>query len=138
MRKGIVIVALALLGLTREAAACGYCVEDKIASTYDHAMITRALAQKHHVVFFHLEGTVPSSAASIRAIERTVRSTPGVDPGSARFAPETATLAVAFDPTRDSLVGLQGLLEKKLAAYRISLMPLRIMERPADLRTVKR
>src|SRR5262245_2736029 len=122
----------ALLALLAPAAlACGYCVEDKIASTYDHAMVTRALAQKHHVVFFHLEGSLPSSLASIRAIETAVRSTPGVDAGSTRLAPETATLAVAFDPARHSLVSVQGLLEKKLAAYRLSLMPLRIMERPA-------
>ena len=128
-------LALALLAfLAAEAAACGYCVEDKIASTYDHAVVTRALAQGHHVVFFHIEG----SPGTARELENAASSVPGVDGGSVRLSLPTLTLSVAFDPRRVSLVELNTRLDRKLAARKLSFMPMRIMEEPADLKTVKR
>jgi len=132
------LLLAALLSSSSAAFACGYCVEDKIASVYDHAAITRVLAQKHHVVFFHVEGTLPFSLASQRDIASRIASAPGVDAGSARFKPETATLALAYDPARTSLGAVQAALEKRLARHKLSLMALQIMERPADLKTAKR
>jgi len=129
---------LSALLVSAPVLACGYCVEDKIASVYDHAAITRALAQKHRVVFFHVEGALPYSLASQRDIASSVASTPGVDAGSARFKPETATLALAYDPARTSLAAVQAALEKRLARHKLSLMALQIMERPGDLKTAKR
>jgi len=74
------LLLLALVGGT--AQACGYCVEDKIAATYDHAVVTRALAEKHHVVFLHVDGAVPGR----KALEDAVYSAPGVDRGTARVS----------------------------------------------------
>ena len=135
MRSAIAGLLLACAGA---AAACGYCVEDKIASVYDHAMVTRALSQKHHGVFFHIEGLVPSSLAAARNLEGMIRAAPGVDAGSTRLALETGTLAVAFDPARTRLVELQAGLEKRLARHKLSLMAFQVMERPGDLKTVQR
>jgi len=39
---------------------------------------------------------------------------------------------------RASLVQVNTRLDRRLAAHKASLMPLRVMERPADLKTVKR
>ena len=119
------------------ALACGYCVEDKIASAYDHAAVTQALGQKHHVVFFHVEGAFAQDAATRRAIEALVESVSGVDRGSARFATATSTLSLAFDPKRAPLGKLQSQLERKLAARKLTLAPLRIMETPGDLAAVR-
>ena len=44
--RGVVIGTL-IAGLASAAHACGYCIEDKIAAVYDHAVVTRAAAQKH-------------------------------------------------------------------------------------------
>jgi hypothetical protein len=33
------------------AMACGVCLEDKVAATYDYALVQRALAQQRVVVF---------------------------------------------------------------------------------------
>lgn len=129
------MIAIALLALMTPAAlACGYCVEDKIASTYDHAVVTRAIAQGHHVAFFHVEG----APVTRQALEKAVSSVPGIDRGSARISVDTLTVCVAFDPRRVSLVELNTRLDRQLAARKLSLMPLRVMEQPADLKTVKR
>ena len=119
------------------ASACGYCVEDKIAATYDHAVVTGALARRHHVAFFHVEGSLPAGEPGRRLLERAASGTLGVDAGSVRVSADNLTLSFAFDPARSPLAGVQSRVEKKLAG-KASLMPLRVMERAADLKTVSR
>ncbi len=119
--------------LSLQSLACGYCVEDKIAATYDHALITRALAGGRHVVFFHVDG-----AAVRRAALEQAASGRGIEKGSARISPDALTLALVFDPRLVSLVELNAQLDRKLAKHKASLLPLRLMERPADLAAVKR
>ena len=135
MRK---LLAAALLAASPAAIACGYCVEDKIASTYDHLVVTRALGERHHVVFFHVDGPLEKDERMKTAIEAAATSTAGVDRGSVRVNLETLTLSLAFDPKRVPLVKLQAQLERKLAARKLTLMPLRIMEAPGDLAAVRR
>ena len=115
---------------TSAAQACGYCVEDKIAATYDHAIVERALGHKHQVVFFHVEGE-----AGRHALEVAAAAAPGVDRGSVRVSADALTLAVAFDPQRTSLAALQSSIERKLASRKLSLMPLRVMDRLAELKS---
>jgi len=138
VRALLTAAGLALVLHAPGALACGYCVEDKIASTYDHAVVTQALAKKHHVAFFHIDGTVVPGDATKHAIEATVVSTPGVDKGSVRVAVDTLTLSLAFDPARTPLPALQATLDKKLRAKGLALMPLRVIDSPAELKLVKR
>jgi len=135
MRK---LLAAALLAVSPALLACGYCVEDKIASTYDHAVVTRAIGAQHHVVYFHIDGPLVQDAATGRALAAAAQSVPGVDRDSVRVKVETLTISLAFDPRRVRLLQLQSALEKKLASRRLTLMPLRIMETPGDLATVRR
>ena len=92
------LAALLLAGAVSAALACGYCVEDKIASTYDHALVAQALARKHHVAFFHIDGPLVPGEGTKRWLESVAASTAGVDKGSTRVAVDTLTLSVAFDP----------------------------------------
>jgi hypothetical protein len=85
------------------------------------------------VVFFHVDGAAVSRAALEQAA-----SGRGIEKGSARISPDVLTLSVAFDPRRISLVELNARLDRKLAKHKASLLPLRLMERPADLAAVKR
>jgi hypothetical protein len=133
-----VAVAAAGLLLAFRALACGYCVEDKIASTYDHAVVVGALERKHHIAFFHIDGSLPAGADARRTLERLAESAAGVDKASARVSVDTATLSFAFDPRRTSLDAAHKAVERKLAPRGLSLMPLRVMERAADLKTVAR
>ena len=121
-----------LLATAGSAQACGYCVEDKLAAAYDHAAVTRALDQKHHVAFFHVDGPLAPGNATKRELLAIAESSAGVDKGSARVSVESASLAVAFDPRRTPLATLQKDIERKLAAKKLSLMLLQVMDRPAD------
>jgi hypothetical protein len=117
-----------LLAASSAAVACGVCFEDKIASTYDHAVITQAIARKHHVAFFHIDGPVTPDESTKRWLEAAIAATPGTDKGSARVAVQTLTLSVAYDPRRISPLALQISLDKRLAAKSLSLRPLRVVE----------
>ena len=129
MRTSVLAVLLAASGA---AQACGYCVEDKMAAAYDHAVVTRALGQKHNVAFFHIDGSLVPGEATKRALEALAESSTGVDRGSVRVSVGSASLSVAFDPRRTPLAVLQGELERRLAAKKLSLMLLQVMDRPAD------
>ena len=136
MRAAIAAAGLLLALQAPAALACGFCVEDKIAAVYDHAAVTRALDRKHHVAFFHIEGTLAPGESTRRAVEAIAESSEGVDKGSARVSVESASLAVAFDPRRTSFAAVQKALERRLAAKKVSLLPLRVMDRPAEMKTV--
>lgn len=138
MRPWLAAAGLLAVLCAPGASACGYCVEDKIASAYDHAVISRALNRQHHVVFFHIEGVLAPGEDTRRALEAIAESTAGVDKGSARASVEAATLSFAFDPQRAPLATVHRALERRLAARKLALMPLRVMERPAELSTVRR
>lgn len=133
---GAAALLFALYGST--ALACGYCVEDKIAAVYDHAIVMQALGQKHHVAFFAIDGMLALGDGTRRAIETVAESAYGVDKGSARVSVESASLSVAFDPQRVPFAVVQRALERKLAAKKLSLSPLRVMDGPASMKAVGR
>jgi hypothetical protein len=126
-----------LLAAPLAAQACGYCVEDKVASVYDHAAVMRALEAKQTVVYFAIDGALHVGDAQKRKLEDLVASTNGVEKGSVRLAMETATLALSFDPRRINLGRLQNALEQRLSPLGLSLLPMRVMERPGDLAAVR-
>jgi len=126
------LIAAALLVVAGSAFACGYCLEDQIAAVYDHAIVTQALARKHHVAFYHVDG-----APAAPALERAVYATPGIDRGTLRVAADRRTVSFAYDPARAKLGALHLGIEKRLAAGRVSLLPLDVIERPGDLQAIE-
>ncbi len=140
MRKIIAVVALGIAcALPAQAAyACGFCIEDKIAAVYDHRVVTQAVARKHQVAFFGLDGRLAGSTVDARILERSVGAAFGVDPGSVRASIESASLSVAFDPAAVSFVALQRSVQKKLTPRGLTLLPLRVMDRAGELKTAAR
>jgi hypothetical protein len=135
MKPAAIRVVAMLCGLQASLAfACGYCVEDKIASVYDHPAAMRAFSQKHQVAYFGIDGPIVVNAATLRELEATLSNTEGVDKGSLRISLESAALAAAFDPRRTTFASLQKSLEKKLAPKKLSLLPMRVMEEPAKIK----
>ena len=123
----------ALLLAATHAQACGVCVEDKMAAVYDHAVIGKALGQKHHVAFFHVDGPLMAGEATKRALEQAAGTSSAADKGSVRVSVESASLAVAFDPQRFPVATLQSDLERRLSAKKLSLMLMQVVERPSDV-----
>src|SRR6185295_17165570 len=70
-----------MAAIASTSVACGYCIEDRIASVYDHSVVIRAILQKHQVVFFAIDGQLPAGEASRRTLEAIVESVIGVDKG---------------------------------------------------------
>ena len=68
----LLLAVLAVPGF--EARACGICIDDKIASCYDHAVVTALLA--------------------------AIAALPGVQRASGRVSLESAALSFAVDPAR--------------------------------------
>lgn len=128
-------IAVGLAGcMAAPILACGFCIEDKIAAVYDHAVATSAIAQKHAVVFFAVEGNIPAGEGSRRMLEKAVESIPGVDQGSVRVSIESASLSAAFDPARALSDDLERALGRKLARKGLTVGIMRIMEKPAELK----
>lgn len=137
--RGFITVAAMLVAVHAPAAfACGYCVEDKIAAVYDHAVAMQAFGHKHQVAFFGIDGPLIVNQATQREIEASAQGVAGIDAGSVRVSVESAALSVAFDPRHLSFAALQKSLEKKLAAKRLTLLPMRVMDEPAKLKAVSR
>ena len=126
-------VLTALIAVAGAAGACGVCVEDKMAAVYDHTVVTLALNQKHHVAFFHVDGNLVAGEATKHALEKAADDSPSADKGSVRISVESASLSVAFDPRRTTMAALQKDLERRLAAKKLSLMLLQVLEKPSDV-----
>lgn len=104
--------------------ACGYCVEDRIAAVYDHALSQRAAASGHRLAYFAWDGPTERSEAARLKIMAAVAATAGVDKGSVRVAMEPAAIAVAFDPRRTSADAVGAALQKKLGSLKLGITPL--------------
>ena len=109
------------------AIACGYCVEDRVAATYDHSVIVRALDRRHEVAFFAIEGQIATSSRLNREIQNALESTGGVDRGSARVSLPAGSLSFAYDPARQKLGPIMRALDRKLAAKGLSISLLRVI-----------
>lgn len=94
--RNVLAAAMACAGV-QSALACGTCVEDRIAATYDWATAQRAAAAGRVMVYCELGGRW--DAARVRAAATRVR---GVDATSVRTAREPAALSFALDPKQQS------------------------------------
>jgi hypothetical protein len=90
-------VALVLAATAPLAWSCGVCPEDKMAATYDHEVIGRALKHGQVVVFCELGGPV-----DVRRIAGATARQRGVDPRSIRVSPNPAALSFAVDAKQQS------------------------------------
>ena len=124
------VIALCLALSSTVVIACGYCVEDRIAAVYDHALAQRTLALKHEMIFFAWDGPLTRSEVSKQKIMTLGATVPGVNPGSLRVSMEPAALALAFDPQRSSGQSIEAALQTKLRLMKLSIVRL---QAPASL-----
>jgi hypothetical protein len=115
--KATASLAACLIVMAAPAAGCGYCVEDKVAAAYDHAVVARAQAEGHEVVYLSLEFTQPVNDDTARAIKKAVERVAFVDRGSVRVAIDAGGLSLAFDPKRASAGAMLTSLDRAVAPF---------------------
>jgi hypothetical protein len=94
MRGGAAVIAAALAAIAPAASrACGACVEDKVAATYDHGVVERAAASGEVMVFCEVIG--PLDAQRLKEAVRRLR---GVKPRSVRVSEQPAAVSFAVNP----------------------------------------
>jgi hypothetical protein len=108
-----------LLALATGASACGACVEDKVAATYDHAVVQGAAAHGRVVVFCELKG--PIQPATIRKAAAGVR---GLEPASVRISGNPGALSFVLDPARQTPKAAVAVLQQRLPTTRVSIVKL--------------
>jgi len=121
------LLASLLLMSTSSAIACGHCIEDKVAAVYDHAIVIKAVHEKHIVAFFGIEGPLVVNTASKQDIQKILGSINGVDPNTSRISLETGSMSLAFNPIIVSYPTLLDTLDKKLKAKKLSVFPLEVL-----------
>ena len=128
-RPRIAVATFAALTLVASAAAlahaCGQCLEDKIAATFDAGVRERAARIGHVVVFTEVKGPAAGAPPSLQEfIVRTLAATRGVDAGSVRVSLDPPAAAFACDSrVRASILAAAS---PRLAARRLSLAVLRV------------
>jgi len=118
-------LAAALAALAPAAFACGVCVEDKVAATYDHGVITKALGRGHVVVFAEVKGK-DSAASLTRAARKAALGVRGVDRASVRVAEQPTMLSFALDGSVRTPAQALAAIERA-AASRVKLDLLKVM-----------
>ena len=109
------------------AMACGICVEDRVAAVFDNATVDAAVAKKRHLAFFGIEGSLPATAESRKAIADALQASGGIK-GTVRVSLESASASAVFDPGKTSLAALREGAQVRLAPRGLSLMALRVID----------
>ena len=97
MRRALILMATAIAaGAPSSSRACGACVEDKVAATYDHTVIRTAIARHQQVVFVAIDGPVSARemGARIKAAASKVR---GVQAGTLRLSMAPPAFSFTLD-----------------------------------------
>lgn len=120
------------------ATACGFCVEDKIASVYDHAIVMNALEEGNYVVFCavvsgnsHREDFLPRLKSALHSIK-------GVDERNTKFSSENMALAFTYNPSKVGLDEILTTLRSRLKTNDTKLETLRVMKKPATVENTER
>jgi hypothetical protein len=109
------------------ALACGVCVEDRVAAVFDNATVDAAVAKKRHLAFFGVEGSLPATAESRKAIADALQASGGLK-GTVRVSLESASASAAFDPGKTSLAALRDGAQVRLARRGLTLTALRVID----------
>ena len=118
-------VAAALLAglaalLPLASHACGACVEDQVAATYDHQVVQRAAAAGDVMVYCKVDGPLDA-----RRLLRAARGVTGIRPQSVRTSVQPAALSFAVDPSRQSAAAAVAATQRALpAATRLTVIRL--------------
>ncbi|MEO8655156.1 MAG: hypothetical protein ABI409_13605 [Ramlibacter sp.] len=111
--------ALLLLAIAAPAVwACGVCVEDKVAATYDHAVVRRAAATGKAMVYCEIRGSLDA-----RRWQGAARQVRGLDPASVRVSREPAAISFALDASQSPQAAVAA-LQNAVPGSRVAIVRL--------------
>jgi hypothetical protein len=92
----IMMLAAFAIGAATASLACGACDEDKVAATYDHAIVDAAIARHQQIVFVAVDGpvSIKKLTARIAAAANRIR---GVQKGTLRTSESPPAFSFALD-----------------------------------------
>jgi hypothetical protein len=96
-----VIAALVAALPSGPSFACGACDEDKIAATYDHAVIGAAIARHGQIVFVAIDGPVDAGRIGTR-LAAAASKMPGVVSASLRTSLSPPAFSFALDGAQEA------------------------------------
>jgi hypothetical protein len=118
------LLAGALAMVSGAAFACGACIEDKIAATYDHATVTAAAAKGDRVVFGAIDGPIDARRVSER-VRATAPKIRGVRPGTVHASAAPSAFSFAVDRAQSAEAAVAE-LERRLAVPGLHLTVIRV------------
>lgn len=122
------------LTLVSGAWACGACDEDKMAATYDDAVVQQATAAHRAIAFFSLDASGAMTPAIVDDCKRSAMRLAGIDGQTVRASTEPAALSFAFDPTKDRAGTLLDTLNHKLARVHVTARLIRVIDSASSKR----
>jgi hypothetical protein len=125
MKRIGILIAMVTTMAAPGARACGACVEDKVAATYDHAVIHTAIAKRQQVVFVAVDGTVDINKIGTR-IAAAAPKVRGVVASTLRTSVAPPAFSFALDAAQTPEIAMAG-FRKAIADSGVRLTMVRIM-----------
>ncbi len=127
MKRAMRLISI-VIGATLAASslACGVCIEDKVAATYDYGIVMTAIGKHHLVVFGQIEGAVDMRAAATKIAAAAARVR-GVDRSTIRTSVSPAAFSFALDPAAQAPAAAVADLQKRVRMQGVKLSVLRVV-----------
>ena len=126
MKPGWIAMAAALAATAPGTGlACGACDEDKIAATYDHAVIDAAIARHRQVVFVAIDGPIDAQQIGTR-LAAAAPKVRGVQAGTLRTSLAPPAFSFVLDSNQTPQAAVAG-FRKSVADSTVRLTLVRIM-----------
>jgi hypothetical protein len=123
-----IFVAAILAGTAIQVSACGACVEDKVAATYDYDVVQHAIARGDVVVFCDVKGRVDAGR-----LRMALRKVVGVDKASIRVSTAPQAVSFALDTAKQSIAAAAAALQRDAGGLEIEVVrTIRESSREAD------
>ena len=108
MKPGRIAIVTALaLAAPAASLACGACDEDKIAATYDHAVIDAAIVRHRQVVFVAIDGPVDVQRINAR-LATAATKVRGVQAGTLRTSLAPPAFSFVLETTQTPQAAAAG------------------------------
>ena len=102
-----------------DVLACGYCLEDRIASVYDHVLVAKTKKLNQKMLYLVWDGPANRDEKTRRHLIEIASRIKGVTQGSVRVALEPPTIGLAYQPLIVSRERIETLLLHDLLSTQI-------------------